>query len=119
MKKPKIFLGLFSTSVRMEGLEPPRLSAPDPKSGTATNYATCAYMDFRIFMQKLQENLLSFRMRIWLPHVAIFRIFAGAKMKFSLFLINFLLRLQAKSLSDTQSYDSILLTTFPQKRVRK
>ena len=28
--------------VRMEGLEPPRLSAPDPKSGTATNYATCA-----------------------------------------------------------------------------
>ena len=29
--------------VRMEGLEPPRLSAPDPKSGTATNYATCAH----------------------------------------------------------------------------
>ncbi len=27
----------------MEGLEPPRLSAPDPKSGTATNYATCAF----------------------------------------------------------------------------
>lgn len=26
----------------MEGLEPPRLSAPDPKSGTATNYATYA-----------------------------------------------------------------------------
>ena len=29
-------------SVRMEGLEPPRLSAPDPKSGAATNYATSA-----------------------------------------------------------------------------
>jgi len=29
--------------VRMEGLEPPRLSAPDPKSGTATNYATSAF----------------------------------------------------------------------------
>lgn len=28
--------------VRMEGLEPPRLSAPDPKSGAATNYATSA-----------------------------------------------------------------------------
>lgn len=28
--------------VRKEGLEPPRLSAPDPKSGAATNYATCA-----------------------------------------------------------------------------
>jgi hypothetical protein len=26
--------------VRMEGLEPPRLAAPDPKSGAATNYAT-------------------------------------------------------------------------------
>lgn len=26
----------------MEGLEPPRLTTPDPKSGAATNYATCA-----------------------------------------------------------------------------
>ena len=26
----------------MKGLEPPRLSAPDPKSGAATNYATAA-----------------------------------------------------------------------------
>ena len=29
--------------VRMEGLEPPRREAPDPKSGAATNYATCAF----------------------------------------------------------------------------
>jgi hypothetical protein len=28
--------------VRMEGLEPTRLSAPDPKSGSATNYDTSA-----------------------------------------------------------------------------
>ena len=35
----------FASLVRMEGLEPPRLSAPDPKSGTATNYATCAKKD--------------------------------------------------------------------------
>ena len=28
--------------VRMKGLEPPRLSAPDPKSGVATNYTTSA-----------------------------------------------------------------------------
>jgi hypothetical protein len=28
--------------VRMKGLEPPRLSAPDPKSGAAANYATSA-----------------------------------------------------------------------------
>ena len=32
----------LASYVRMEGLEPPRLSAPDPKSGAATNYATCA-----------------------------------------------------------------------------
>src|SRR5699024_6255062 len=29
--------------VRKKGLEPPRLSAPDPKSGAATNYATSAF----------------------------------------------------------------------------
>ncbi len=29
--------------VRMEGLEPTRLSAPDPKSGSATNYDTSAF----------------------------------------------------------------------------
>ena len=28
--------------VRMTGLEPTRLSTPDPKSGAATNYATSA-----------------------------------------------------------------------------
>jgi hypothetical protein len=27
----------------MKGLEPPRLSAPDPKSGAAANYATSAF----------------------------------------------------------------------------
>ena len=31
-----------SLSVRMKGLEPPLLTEPDPKSGAATNYATCA-----------------------------------------------------------------------------
>ncbi len=31
-------------SVRMKGLEPPRLSALDPKSSAATNYATSAIM---------------------------------------------------------------------------
>ena len=30
----------------MKGLEPPRLSAPDPKSGAATNYATSAGVPF-------------------------------------------------------------------------
>ena len=36
--------------MRMKGLEPPRLSAPDPKSGTATNYATSA-CDFHSNLQ--------------------------------------------------------------------
>ena len=34
---------LVSQLVRVKGLEPPRLSAPDPKSGAATNYATPAW----------------------------------------------------------------------------
>ncbi len=33
--------------VRMKGLEPPRLAAPDPKSGSATNYDTCALLLFK------------------------------------------------------------------------
>ena len=32
-----------SGCVRMKGLEPPRLAAPDPKSGAAANYATSAF----------------------------------------------------------------------------
>ena len=28
--------------VRVEGLEPPRLTAPEPKSGASTNFATPA-----------------------------------------------------------------------------
>jgi hypothetical protein len=34
----------FSKFVRMKGLEPPRLTAPDPKSGAAANYATSAFV---------------------------------------------------------------------------
>jgi hypothetical protein len=35
------------TMVRMKGLEPPRLTAPDPKSGAAANYATSASIQYR------------------------------------------------------------------------
>lgn len=35
----------FSLFVRMIGLEPTRLSSPDPKSGVATNYTTSAKTD--------------------------------------------------------------------------
>gem|GEM_PF-3292519 len=38
--------------VRKKGLEPPRLAAPDPKSGAATNYATSAV---RIFFKSRQR----------------------------------------------------------------
>ena len=43
-KKPSVFILLKTEGffVRLKGLEPPRLSAPDPKSGAATNYATAA-----------------------------------------------------------------------------
>ena len=35
----------FSPFVRMIGLEPTRLSSPDPKSDVATNYTTSAKTD--------------------------------------------------------------------------
>ena len=38
----KLILNALSLLVRHKGLEPPRLSSPDPKSGAATNYATAA-----------------------------------------------------------------------------
>ena len=38
----------LSLCVRMKGLEPPRLAAPDPKSGAATNYATSAFRGAKI-----------------------------------------------------------------------
>ena len=32
----------------MKGLEPPRLTAPDPKSGAAANYATSAFAGYSL-----------------------------------------------------------------------
>ena len=34
---------MLSNLVRVEGLEPPRLAAPEPKSGASTNFATPAF----------------------------------------------------------------------------
>ncbi len=47
----------------MKGLEPPRLSAPDPKSGAATNYATSAksaanLVSFFVFNKSKMDNLV-------------------------------------------------------------
>ena len=48
--------------VRLKGLEPPRLSAPDPKSGVATNYTTAAKRDckgtFFFFRLQIISNYL-------------------------------------------------------------
>ena len=52
IKKPlnihlEAFLSVYTIDcVRMIGLEPTRLTAPDPKSGAATNYATSACVAF-------------------------------------------------------------------------
>jgi hypothetical protein len=36
-------LKILKTLVRLEGLEPPRLAAPEPKSGVSTNFTTGAF----------------------------------------------------------------------------
>ena len=38
-----ILIMKIRANVRVEGLEPPCLAAPDPKSGTSTNFATPAF----------------------------------------------------------------------------
>lgn len=45
--------------VRVIGLEPTRLSAPDPKSGAAANYATPATVAFLISDGKDRKIFLS------------------------------------------------------------
>ena len=53
-----MIIGFF---VRLKGLEPPRLSAPDPKSGAATNYATSAGVFFSITGAKIQSFFVLFK----------------------------------------------------------
>jgi hypothetical protein len=61
----------------MEGLEPPRLAAPDPKSGAATNYATSGYLVLRPFPAR--------KGRIWEKGAQIYSIYwqlkQGRKLK--------------------------------------
>ena len=42
----RIRFQIFLIMVRVEGLEPPRLAAPEPKSGASTNFATPALLAF-------------------------------------------------------------------------
>ena len=48
VKKQKTEADLLPFFVRAKGLEPPRLSALDPKSSAATNYATSAIRGAKI-----------------------------------------------------------------------
>ncbi len=43
--------------VRVKGLEPPRLSALDPKSSAATNYATHANPDAKVRIISELQNI--------------------------------------------------------------
>ena len=37
--------------VRLEGLEPPRLATPEPKSGVSTNFTTAAAIGCRVYSE--------------------------------------------------------------------
>ena len=52
---------LLTKFVRMKGLEPIRLSTPDPKSGAATNYATSAeaYCGAKVLLISGWQNIRS------------------------------------------------------------
>ena len=56
-KKRKTFIFLFGF-VRVKGLEPPRLSALDPKSSAATNYATHANPSAKVRIIPELQNFL-------------------------------------------------------------
>ncbi len=40
----------------MKGLEPPRLAAPDPKSGASTNFATSALRCYQLFLVEIRKR---------------------------------------------------------------
>ena len=48
----------YPKQVRVEGLEPPCLTAPDPKSGTSTNFATpaCNYLIVKFLALFFRKN---------------------------------------------------------------
>ena len=51
--------------VRMKGLEPPRLSALDPKSSAATNYATSANCGAKIQFFLLRKLFFTIFLFVW------------------------------------------------------
>ena len=59
----------FIRGVRLKGLEPSRLAAPDPKSGASTNFATSANVvqryEFSHLSPKYSEEKILKAMRGW------------------------------------------------------
>ena len=51
-----VIRGFFRKNVRLKGLEPSRLAAPDPKSGASTNFATSANV-----VQRYKFSRLSYK----------------------------------------------------------
>ena len=51
---------LFKILVRVEGLEPPRLAAPEPKSGASTNFATPAVKIQPVFDTPISKGYSGF-----------------------------------------------------------
>ena len=47
----------ISSKVRVKGLEPPRLAAPDPKSGVYTNFTTPAFPERGAKVRRNSLNL--------------------------------------------------------------
>lgn len=47
-----------NTLVRVEGLEPPSLAAPDPKSGVSANFTTPAFGTAKVL--KIEHSTISF-----------------------------------------------------------
>ena len=41
--------------MRLEGLEPPRLATPEPKSGVSTNFTTAAVFGWMGYSEVLQD----------------------------------------------------------------
>ena len=79
---------LFSQfNVRMKGLEPPRLTTPDPKSCVATNYTTSAKIFFSLLVS---ANIKTFY-RLKQKKSAFFIFFEIFKNHASFSLLNFIL----------------------------
>lgn len=53
-----IFFCKHSNKVRVEGLEPPSLAAPDPKSGVSTNFTTPALKRTILFEKRCKDRII-------------------------------------------------------------